>query len=168
MGRKNKSNNITLNMDKKTKTSVALNMDDMDETARNAMQVEMDPNAIPNLEKLLENIQNLLEDIESEPMQKLAKVNKKEFEKIITHKYFQGQDVPLKIVNLMLEEERYENLEKLLDMLDRLKDVQQGKLEINNAYKQFSEKLNETYVYPVHGGKEKFEKKMAETATKKE
>jgi hypothetical protein len=144
---------------------MGINMNDMDEKARDAMRVEMNPNAIPDLDTMLVNIQRLLEDIETPEMQELEKKNRNEFEKILTHKYY--EDISsTKIINLMLEPERYENLEKLLDMFERLKNVKNGNLDIQDAHKKWCEKMNEEYVYSKHGGKENFEKVMKETQDK--
>ncbi len=135
--------------------------DQMDQHTENALQVKMDPNAIPDLDKLLVYIQDMLEDIETPVMQELEKKNKQEFERILTHKYY--NDIQsMKIINLLLEPERYENLEKLLDMFERLKLVKSGKVNIDDAHKNWCEKMNEEYVYSKHGGKENFEKKMKE------
>ena len=98
-------------------------------------------------------------DVETTEMQQLAQLHKKEYETILTHKY--SQDIPIKIINLMLEDERYENLERFLDLIERLKAVQEGKVDINDAHKAFSESLNDKYVYSKFGGKDKFEKEMS-------
>jgi hypothetical protein len=156
--KQNQQNALTLN-------EMGINMNNMDETERNAMRIDMNPNAIPDLDNMLVHIQRLLEDIETPEMQELEKKNRSEFEKILTHKYY--EDISsIKIINLMLEPERYENLEKLLDMFERLKNVKSGKLNIQDAHKNWCEKMNEEYVYSKHGGKENFEKVMRETQNK--
>jgi hypothetical protein len=148
-----------------TLNEMGINMNDMDENSRNAMRVEMNPSAIPDLDDMLVHIQRLLEEIETPEMQELEKKNRNEFEKILTHKYY-ADISSTKIINLMLEPERYENLEKLLDMFERLKKVKSGNLDIQDAHKNWCEKMNEEYVYSKHGGKENFEKVMRETQNK--
>lgn len=144
---------------------MGINMNDMDENARDAMRVEMNPDAIPDLDDMLVHIQRLLEEIETPEMQELERKNRNEFEKILTHKYY--EDISsTKIINLMLEPERYENLEKLLDMFERLKNVKSGNINIQDAHKNWCEKMNEEYVYSKHGSKENFEKVMRETQDK--
>jgi hypothetical protein len=146
-----------------------ISMNNMDENARNAMMVEMDPNAIPNLSILLENVMALLNDIETPEMQNLQKTNKKEYERILTHKYY-GSIGSTKIINLMMEprtkKERESNLHKLLDMFERFEKVKKNEVNIQDAYKEWCEKMNEEYVYSKHGGKENFEKIMRETQEK--
>jgi hypothetical protein len=142
-----------------------LGVQNMDENMRNTYISQMSANSIPNLDDMLIYIQELLQDIETPEMQKLEKTNKKEFEKILTHKYYEKIE-SIKIINLMLEPERYENLEKLLDMFDNLKKVKLGKTDIQDAHKIWCEKMNEEYLYSKHGGKSNFEKKMAEEMEK--
>jgi hypothetical protein len=137
----------------------------LDEEMRNTYMAQMNANSIPDLDNILIHVQNLLQDIETPEMQKLEKENKKEFEKILTHKYYEKID-SFKIINLMLEAERYENLEKLLDMFDNLKKVKQGKTKIQDAHKLWCEKMNEEYFYSKNGGKENFEKKLAKENNK--
>lgn len=146
------SNSISLN---------ELGMQNFDEDMRNNYIAQMNANAIPDLDNILEYIQELLCDIETPHMQKLEKENKKEFERVLCAKY-QDKINSIKIINLMLEPERYENLEKLLDMFDNLKKVKQGKVSVQDAHKNWCEKMNQEYVYSKHGGKQNFEKKMAE------
>lgn len=143
-----------------------LGVQNMDENMRNSYISQMSANSIPDLDNILIYVQELLQDIETPEMQNLEKTNKKEFEKILTHKYYEKIE-SIKIINLMLEPERYENLEKLLDMFDNLKKVKQGKTDIQNAHKNWCEKMNEEYVYSKHGGKANFEKKMAEMEKEK-
>lgn len=142
-----------------------LGVEKIDEKMRNAYMSQMNANAIPDLDKILVHVQELLQEIETPQMQKLEKENKKEFEKILTHKYYEKID-SFKIINLMLEPERYENLEKLLDMFDNLKNVKQGKTNIQDAHKVWCEKMNDEYFYSKNGGKENFEKKLAQEAKK--
>jgi len=147
------------------KISSDISFNDMDENDRREMEVAPDPNAIPDLDILLEKIQEMLTEIELPAMQEFAKINKKEFEKILAHKYM--SDIPLSIINLMLEEQRYEHLERLLNMFDQLRKIKKGDVNIEDAQKNFSEQLNEEYLYKKFGSKENFEKKMTESMNKK-
>lgn len=141
--------------------------DKMEKYAESAMKVKSDPNAIPDLQKMLVYIYELLEEIETSEMQELEKRDRKQFEFILTHKY--RDTIPsIKIMNLILEPERYENLERLLDMFERLENVKAGKVNIDIAQKDYCESLNQQYVYPAHGGKEGFEKKIEEMKKEEE
>jgi hypothetical protein len=158
------------NMNQVSLNDIGMTRDDfekMDKYAENAMKVKSDPNAIPDLEKMLVHIYELLEEIETPEMQELEQKDRKQFEVILTHKY--RDCIPsIRIMNLILESERYDNLDKLLDMFERLQKVKDGKVNIDAAQKDFCEKLNETYVYPAHGGKEGFEKKIEEMKKEEE
>jgi len=148
--------------------NVPFNFDEMDESCKNAMNVQMDVNAIPNLDILLQEIQNLINDVEtfnkcntcqtSDTLCDKCKKKKNQHEVTLTHKYI--NELPIKIINLMFEDDRYNHLDQLLDMFDKLKEVKKGNVDINEQFAKFSEKLNETYVYPTHGGKDNFLKKM--------
>jgi hypothetical protein len=134
---------------------------DMMNSDPNAMEVKPDPSAIPNLDKLLVKIQDLLQDIETQLKPDLSSDEKEEIETRLYRKY--NNQIPIKIISLMFEEQRYENLDRLLDMFDKLKEVQSGKADIKTAQDKFNEKLNEDYVYPKFGGsKESFEQKIKE------
>ncbi|ATZ80941.1 hypothetical protein BMW23_0896 [Bodo saltans virus] len=130
---------------------------EMKRLASQQMNVKPDVNAIPDLEELLSQIKKLLNDIESPQYIRLKESNKQEFERIIIHKYL--ETIPLKIINLMLEENRYSHLDTLLDMFDKLNNVKKGNINIDDAGKQIGEKMNEQYLYPkIDGGKEGFNK----------
>ena len=124
-----------------------------------AATVKMDAKAIPDLTKLLCDIYELIDYVEKPMMQKLRIANKSEFE-AKAYRKFQEQ-LPIKIVNLMCEDNRYEHLDKLLDMFEMLENVKDGNVDINDAFSIFSENLNAKFVYPKFGGKTQFEKQMA-------
>lgn len=130
----------------------------------NNFRLTMDPNAIPDLGNMLVIINELLMFIETEDMQKLEKSDRKEFERRTYTKY--NNDLPMKIIGLMLEDDRYDHLSRLLDMFDVLNDVKKGKKDMQKEYESFNEKLNESYLYPAYGGKEGFEKAMQEGVPK--
>lgn len=123
-------------------------------------RMSMSPDAIPDLKKLYAQILNMFEFIESPEMVELERTNRKLFEDRVYMKY--NAHVPIKIIGLIVEENRVENMEKLLDMFEMLEEVKSGRSNIHDAHKAFVEKLNEEMVYPQFGGKEGFEAKMKE------
>jgi hypothetical protein len=140
--------------------------DEVDENARAEIELKADPSAIPDLSKMLEKIYDLLKEADTLLVPGLSEEKRKKTETRLSQKY--NNDISsAKIISLMLADDRYENLDRLLDMFDRLEEVKKGRVEINDAQRNFGEKLNEKYVYPKFGGKEEFEKKMAEEAVKK-
>jgi hypothetical protein len=155
-------NSVTLN-------EIGVSMNDVTEETRNSLIMKMDPNAIPDLNKLLHGISDLLNDVESDSMRELQKIDKNQYETILTHKHYDTIQSN-KIINLLIEPttkiERENNLHKLLDMFERLQNIKDGKLNMQDGYKDWCEKMNEEYVYSKHGGKENFEKVMKETQEK--
>lgn len=121
-------------------------------------KMSMDPQAIPDLDDMLLHINNLLTFIESPHMIDLELNNKEEFERLIFTKY--NSILPINIIRLMLEENRYDNLNKLLDMFNILTDVKHGKKDIFEEHEKFSEKMNAEYVYPKYGNKENFNEEV--------
>ena len=172
-------------------------------------EVTMSPSAIPDLDVMLKDVQDLLEFIESPEMSKLentfldeftlaneledtnnkldserpdeqvtiletkrkivkirkaAKKKKEQFEAFVYGKF--NNSIPMKIISLMIEQERYENLDELLNMFDTLKAVKSGKKDINKEAEKFGEKNKQKYVYPKFGGKDNFEKVMSQDPNK--
>jgi hypothetical protein len=131
--------------------------DEVDENARAEIELKADPSAIPDLSKMLEKIYDLLKEADTLLVPGLSEEKRKKTETRLSQKY--NNDISsAKIISLMLADDRYENLDRLLDMFDRLEEVKKGRVEINDAQRNFGEKLNEKYVYPKFGGKEEFEK----------
>jgi hypothetical protein len=123
---------------------------------------EMSVNAIPDLDIVTQTIIEMIEFMNT-PAMILKKNNKatfKEFETILYHKY--RDLVPsTKIIDLLIEDP-VENLQKLILMFERLYKIKTGELNMKNEYECFTEEVNNEYLYPQFGGKEKFQIKMAE------
>ncbi len=122
--------------------------------------VGMSKNAIPDVDVMVKTLDKLIDYIESPRMKKLEETDKKKFESLVYGKY--NSVLPMKMIGLLIEDERYENLAKLLDMLETLSQIKKGKKDIAEESKKFSEACNEKYMYPQFGGKENFEKMMSE------
>jgi hypothetical protein len=166
-------NNAGFNIDNKIPENNGINFDmkNISDENREELRLEMDPNAIPDIDLMLEHIQFLLSDIETPEMQDLEVKNKKEFEKILTHKYY-NENIKYgitsnKIINMFLAKERYDNLEIFLDMCEDLKNVKNGRKNIQDAHKNWCEKMNNKFLYSKFGGKKGFEEKMKETQNTK-
>lgn len=118
---------------------------------RNAQHTEMSVDAIPDLKVLLSNIIEMVELMEQPNMIDLCKTDNVAYERLIIHKY---QDLmPYNIIKLLLRD-RYENLDRMISMIQRLEQVKAGKADINEEHDKFGESLNERYLYPKFGGKE--------------
>jgi hypothetical protein len=122
-------------------TNFTVNDSMLNEETVNQFRLSMDPNAIPDLGEMLNVINDLLAFIETDYMAKLEMENKKDFEKLVYSKY--NGYLPMKVIKLMLDPDKYEHLSRLLDMFDSLNDVKHGRKNIQDAYDNFNEKLNE-------------------------
>lgn len=134
---------------------------------RNMPEPEMDAKAIPDLDRLLATVLEFLEYIGTPEMQAMEIHDNIGFEHHMDAKY---PDLSLRyysIFKLLLDREhREENVCKLIDIFSALKRVKSGEVDIKDATSDFQEGMNNEYIYPKFGGKEKFEKKMASDAKK--
>jgi hypothetical protein len=108
---------------------------------------------IHDIEKLMGQVIDLVEFMNTDPMKKMKIENNDEFEKIIIFKY--QNDVSIKIIHLLLEDQE-KFLPELIDMFEILLKVKSGKADCKTEYEKFGESKNEEYIYPKFGGKEKF------------
>jgi hypothetical protein len=108
---------------------------------------------IGNISILVENVIAMVEFMNSEPMKKLEKENKDEFERIIIFKY--QQDIPWHIMSLLFEDQN-KYLPELIDMFEILLKVKSGKADCQTEFEKFGESKNEEYVYPKFGGRDNF------------
>jgi hypothetical protein len=129
-------------------------------------QMKMTKDAIPDLKQLTTRVLEILELSDTEDMINLENTQKNKYIQLFNEKFL---DVPYSILKLLLDRERREeNLSKLLEMFAMMHDIKDNKLDLEEAYDNYSEKLREEFIYPKFGGKEGFEKKMMEDFKKKE
>ena len=150
-----------------------VNMDDVQNDMQsnpNALTMnteeEMSVDAIPDLEKLTTDILDFLKFADTNESKLLMKENYGAFQHKVDELY---PDIPYSIVKLLMNdtetaEEKSKNLVKLLEMLSQLSDIKKGNKDMNESFNSFREGLSEEYVYPQFGGKEEFERKLAEDA----
>lgn len=157
VNRKVKRNKKKVNTETFTLDKNAIDHEQIEE-----VRVSMTPDAIPDLDKMMKHVDEMLDLIESPEMQRLEKKDKQEFERIVYGQY--NSKLPMKIIGLMVESEetREDNLNRLCDLFDVLGKVKRGERDIHEEHKDYCEKLNNIYVYPKFGGKEGFENKMKE------
>jgi len=119
----------------------------------------MSAEAIPDIDLMLQTINQVLDTIDTPHMRDLETNNHEMFERIIINKYH--EILPFKIIRLLLEEDRYDNLTQLLDMFEMLRNVKEGRADVYEEFQKFNEQKNEKYLYPSFGGKDEFIKKMS-------
>ncbi len=113
---------------------------------------------IVDIDKILNNIIDFIQFSDKPEIIDLEKRDDTAYFHLIMERY---EELPMSIIRLLMEREnRSENVEKLLDMITLLSKLKNGEGDINEEFEKFSENLNEEYVYPEFGGKEKFEEKM--------
>jgi len=66
----------------------------------------------------------------------------------------------------ILQDDDLDSIDYLLDFLGQLKKIKNNEIEPMIAFNTFADKLNHEMIYDKFGGKEAFEKKIAEEKTK--
>lgn len=148
-------------MKDKTKNNTKNNTFDMqkiDPESVNQFKLSMTPNAIPDMTEMLQTVNELLDYIESPQMKHLENHDFKLFETMIYGKF--NSRLPMKVISLMVEGDRYDHLDNLLNMFETLRDVKDGKKNMQDEFQKFNENLNNKYIYDKFGGKEKFEEQF--------
>jgi len=137
----------------------SFNLDDISQDTIDSFKLTMNPNAIPDMGEMLEVVYEMVNFIETPEMQQLEKDNFSEFETRLYGMY--NARLPMKIISLMTEANRYDNLDELINMFEVLNEIKEGKKNIQEEFEKFNEGLNKKYLYDPHGGKENFEKTFA-------
>lgn len=123
-----------------------------DTATKNENKLQKVNQELPEYDKLLQ------ESLESKrrvtKLRKSADKKKEEYEALVYGKF--NSKLPMKIISLLVEPERYDNLNELLDMFEVLKDVKSGKKNIEEEAEKFGEKNRSKYVYPKFGSKQNF------------
>lgn len=118
--------------------------------------------SIGDIDKLTERVFEILEYLESDSTKKLMKKNEGAVKMVLTNKYI---DVPMGIINLLVDDEnRGENVDRLVRMFEKLNQIKKGELDAKVAETVFFDEVNERYLYSKFGGKENFEKALANEA----
>lgn len=94
-------------------------------------------------------------------MIELEKSNYPEYMKKIEDRY---KDFSLKYMStftmLLDRENRVKNMERLLLLIETLKEIKYGNRDKDIEFNKFKESLANEYIYPKFGGKRAFEHKM--------
>jgi len=119
---------------------------------------------IPDITNLTGQIIEFVEYIEQPEMKNLSKENNMKYRQHLETKF---EDFSLEYYSIykMLvdnEDKRAENLDKLFNMLTKLKNVEMGKSNVEKEFVKVRDELANEYLYPKFGGKQQFEKAMAE------
>jgi hypothetical protein len=121
---------------------------------------------IPDLDKLTKDIYNVLEFLEKPEIGRQLRKNKDSVMMYINKK-FVSTAVSYNMIKILLDEDtRIENTEMLLNMLDKLALAKKGEIDLKDAEKDVSEKVNSKYIYSQFGSKENFEKELKKELAK--
>jgi hypothetical protein len=111
-------------------------------------------NDIPDLEKLTNDVLKFIDFIDNPENRKMKEENIGNFNFLINENF---PNLPYAMIKLLTDyENRTQNLEKILDMINLLRSVKFGTKTLENAENEFIEKRAEEYLYPAFGGKEEF------------
>jgi hypothetical protein len=124
-----------------------------------------DINAIPDLVELTNKVLEFIEFEDNPETQRIKKNDRGYYNYIVEERF---DKLPTTIIKLLSEQDkRSENLAKILDMINLLKNVKEGRTTFEKAENEFVEKRAEEYLYPQFGGKDNFYK-IAEENKKKQ
>jgi hypothetical protein len=130
-----------------------------DEERRSIIDQEASVNAIPDLNILTRHICEIIDYLEQPSTIKLLKKNDSAVKMFLNGKY--ADTVPLGIITeLMDEDNRIENIERLLRMINQLRKAKEGKVSLDDAEKIITDEVNERYLYSKYGSKEAFEEAL--------
>lgn len=117
---------------------------------------------IPDIINLTGQIIEFIEYIEKPEMKELSKSNNMMFKQHIENKFEEFTLEYYSIYKMLIdnEEKRAENIDKLFNMISRLKDIENGKSNVEKEFVKVREELAQEYLYPKFGGKKGFEKAM--------
>lgn len=119
---------------------------------------------IPDLEKLTDDVLRFIDFIDRPEIRTIKETEMGQFNFMVNEQF---PELPLSMIRLLSDyNNRSQNLEKILDMINLLRSVKTGEKSLENAENEFVEKRAEEYLYPAFGGKDNFYK-VAEENKKK-
>ena len=122
--------------------------------------------AIPDLVELTNKLLEFIEFEDKLETQNIKNNDKGYYNYLVQERF---DKLPTSMIKLLSEKDRRaENLEKILDMIELLKNVKIGKTTFEKAENDFVEKRAEEYLYPQFGGKDNFYKIAEENKKKQE
>ena len=112
--------------------------------------------SIPDLEKLTNNILKFIDFVDDSEIKELKRTNVGKFNFMVNEQF---PELPVSMIRLLTDyDNRTQNLEKILEMIELLRSVKTGQKTFENAENEFVEKRAEEYLYPAFGGKDNFYK----------
>ena len=123
-----------------------------EEEAGGAGEQPMSIDAIPDVTELSTLIVDFIEFYDLPSTKRVRVANYPSYLNILYDKF---NKMPMSMIKLLSDDEnRADNLEKIIELLETLSKVKNGSVNIEAARDEFVEKQNEAYFYPAFGGKE--------------
>jgi len=123
----------------------------------NGIVMSDDPECIPDLVDLTNQVISFIDYMDTPEMMELEKKSEAAYSEKLQTKF---ESFTLKYYNLykmlLNRKDRVANLEKLEKMINILKDVSAGIRDKNVEQEKFIEQQRQEYIYPGFGGKHKF------------
>ena len=121
------------------------------------------PEAIPDIDQLLDHVIGMLEYINTDEMKQLEDSDPYAFEQHLDTKFSDFTYRYYAVFKLLLDKEnRKDNVARLIQLFEKLNKIKNNETSIDDAYEEYTEGLNSRYIYSKFGGKAKFEQKMKE------
>jgi len=131
--------------------------------------IVFDPNSninLQNIDTVVDNITDMIEFMSSDDMIELQKNSVQEFNTILETKFAPFAESNPSVFKLLIKND-VNDISKLFIIIEQIYDIKNGKINFDDAFDNFKEKLANEYIYPKFGGKEKLEKKMKKKLRKK-
>lgn len=123
--------------------------------------MEEAPEAIPDIEKLIDSVITFLQYINTEEMQKMEIADPHAFEKHLDNKFSEFTLRYYTVFKLLLDKpNRENNVARMLEIFQNLNRVKNSEKTMDRAYDEFIDEVNDEFIYSKYGGKDNFEKEM--------
>jgi hypothetical protein len=124
---------------------------------------------IPDLDTFTGHVLDILTYLEKSETRELMKTNDSAIRMYLNNKYADCK-IPFGIITVLMEEDqREENVERLLKLIKLMRDAKSGKISLEDAEKNLTEDVNNRYLYSKYGGsKESFEQALHDEIKKEQ
>jgi len=136
---------IKINIDNKNLKTELVSSDKFDKGPGYVYNVDGGSPNIPDVNKLLDQILEIIDYMSNDEMLKLRKEDNEKFMDHMEKKYF---DFSLRYYAVFMKLLSGEDIMPLFRMLAELDNVKSGKKSLENVEKELGEELANTYIYP--------------------
>jgi hypothetical protein len=138
-----------------------------DEQRKAVFERESSVDAIPDLDVLTGHVYEILQYLEKPNVSKLLKTNESAIKMHLNSKY--ADTVPLGIITILMDENnKIENVERLLRMFGQLRKAKAGEISLDDAERILTDEVNERYLYREYGSKAAFEAALMQEVQKEQ